>query len=162
MSEEEKLTRKHKLIRFVKYLSLVIPWHIKRIPLYLRHGPFMLYWCLYDYFLTLWVWLKGIDSVGVYIKIMSPSEKAILFDEEDVGCGYTGCTLIKIGFRKEWATAEAVENLLGHEILHQVLGRRISNKASHKLDDVHELRKTSAIICEDGKIKILSMIRFPV
>lgn len=130
-------TRKQKLIRFSKYVSLVIPWHIKRIPLYLRHGPFMLYWCFYDYLLTLWVYLKGIDAVGVYVKIMSPSERALLFDEEDVGCGYTGFTLIKIGFKEQWMTAEAVENLLGHEVLHEVLYKRIERDTCHKLDAIH-------------------------
>lgn len=129
---------------------------------YVRHGPFMAYWCFYDYLLTLWVWLKGLDSIGVYIKIMSPSEKALLFEEDDIGCGYAGFTLIKIEFDKSQATVDRVMNLLDHEILHQVLERRVSNKTSHKLDDVHKLRKTSAVICENGRIKILWMIRFPI
>lgn len=122
----------------------------------------MAYWCLYDYMLMLWVYVKDIDSVGVYVKIMSPSEKALLFDEEGVGYGYTGFTLIKIGFEKKWASVEGAGNLLIHEILHQVLARRISNKTSHKLDDVHKLRRTSAIICENGKVKILWKIKFPI
>lgn len=158
---DEEPTRKDKLIRFIKYVSLVIPWHIKRIPLYLRHGPFFLFWCFYDYALTLWVWLKGLNSIGVYVKIMSPSEKVELFNKEDVGCGYAGLTLIKIGFEECWMVEEAVENLLGHEILHQVLARRISGKTSHMLDNVHELRRHCVSI-SDGKVGVRWKIKFPI
>lgn len=148
---KKKQTKKQKLIRFVK-----------RIPLYLRHGPFLLFWCFYDYVLTLWVYLRGIDCIGVYVKIMSPSEKALLFEKPVVGYGYAGFTLIKIGFKKRWATVEAVENLLAHELLHLVLTRRISNETSHELDNVHKLRRNSVIICEDGKVKLLWEIKFPI
>lgn len=148
---KKRQTRKQRLTRFIKRLSL-----------YLRHGPFMLYWCFYDYLLTLWVYMKNIESVGVYVKIMSPSEKALLFKRTVVGCGYTGFTLIKIGFEKRWATTETVGNLLTHEILHQVVTRCISHETSYELDNIHKLRKNSITICEDGKVKVLWEIKFPI
>ena len=143
---KEKQTRKQKLIRF-----------IKRIPLYLRHGPFMLYWLIRDYILSLWVLWKNIDYIGVYIKIMSPSEEAFLFDEPVVGFGYAGFPTIKIGFRKQWMCPELVAELLNHEVLHQVITRRINWKTSRQLDNIHRFVGFNYVkgIVRIGRIKFL-------
>jgi len=69
---------------------------------------------------------------------MSPSEKALLFDEEDVGCGYSGFTLIKIGFKEQYMNVEAITDLLNHEILHQTLHKCISGKTSPTLDNIQK------------------------
>jgi len=69
---------------------------------------------------------------------MSPSEKALLFDEDDIGYGYSGFTLIKIGFKEQYMNVEAVIDLLNHEILHQTLHKCIGGKTSSTLDNIQK------------------------
>lgn len=112
----------------------------RNLSFWLRHGLFILYWCFYDLLLTAWTRAKNENHIGRYVKVMSPSEFAFLFSKETAGCGYTGFTLLKIWYKKEYCTPHRVENLLTHEILHQVLRRRIGAEASHKLDNVHKVQ----------------------
>jgi len=105
--------------------------------LIMRHGPFIIYWIFYDYLLTIWVQLKKIDYIGVYVKILSNSERKFWFDPEDVGRGYNALTIIKIGLDTEWFSIDAVCGLISHEVLHQILWRRINPEAYKKLDNIH-------------------------
>ena len=109
----------------------------------IRHYPFLLYWILYDYFLTFWVRLKKIDYIGVYVRIMSNSEREILFEKNSAGYGYNGYTIIKIGFETGRCTINAVADLINHETLHQILYNRINSDADKKLDNIHKWQRGS-------------------
>lgn len=140
--------KKSKVQKIISLLKLSKNW--------IRYGPFFLYWCFYDYLLTFWTRLKKIDHIGVYVKIMSPSEHVLLFKETDIGYGYAGHTILKVGFKEQWITPEAVEDLLNHEVLHQIIKKRIGYKESKQLDEIH---KSFSFICENGKVKVWK-IRF--
>jgi len=112
----------------------------KKIWKFLRHGPFFLYWTIYDYALTIWTRLRKIDYIGVYVGVMSKSERKFFFEDEIVGGGYNGYTIIRLFFETKWHSTRAIEELIIHEVLHQVLYERISSKAYHMLDNVHKVR----------------------
>ena len=111
----------------------------KLLCLCLRHGIFIAYWSFYDVALTISTRLRKKDYIGVYVKIISPSEIALLFTENDVGWAYAGYTLIKVGFNSNWFTEDDMIDILVHETLHQVLRARVSEKANEQLDNIHKL-----------------------
>lgn len=73
---------------------------------------------------------------------MSPSEFALLFEGDDIGCGYNGFTLIKLYFNAKLVSEEysvdSIIDLLNHEVLHSVLGSRVNGKTSSMLDNVQK------------------------
>lgn len=124
---------------------------LKFIRLLLRHGIFFAYWGLYDMALTAYTRLTKTDYIGIYVKTISPSEIALVFDAEDVGWAYVGYTLIKIGFDTKWFTEDCVVDLLTHEVLHQVLRARISGESNEKLDNIHKSINNSF---DNGHLKL--------
>ena len=123
---------------------------LKLMRLWLRHGLFFAYWLFYDVALTISTKLRRENHIGIYVKIISPSEVALIFNENSVGWGYVGYTLIKIGFKAGWCTEDAVTDILEHETLHQVLGARIGGKAKDELDNIHI---ALSFVSEDGRRK---------
>jgi len=116
-----------------------------------RHAPFCLYWSLYDYTLTAYRKLFRKEYVGIYVKIISPSERKLLFLKENVGGGLCGFTVIKIFFDKKWFATESCCDLLNHEVLHQVLRKHVSYDACKALDRVHTCY---IFVRKDKKIRV--------
>jgi len=96
------------------------------------------YWELKDMFIALKCKLLRENYVGRYLYIMTDSERRLLFGERVAGGGYTRKCIIKIFFEKKWMQMESLYSALNHEILHQVLGKHISEEASSCLDNVHK------------------------
>lgn len=110
---------------------------LKDFVVLLRHLPFLIYWSLYDYVLTVYTRIFKIKYVGIYVKIMSSSERWAYFMDKHVGGGFCGYTTIKIFYKENWCSLEAVIDLIKHEALHQVLRKHIGYDACKALDNVH-------------------------
>lgn len=118
---------------------------IDKLIRYLKHGWYIYLWGLYD----TWLWIKCSlnkeEYIGVHLKIMTPRERDFYFTKNVVGGGYASYVILKLFCDKKWMTTELVEDFLNHEVLHQVLGKRIGEEAKHKLDNIHKVRVCSEI-----------------
>jgi len=96
---------------------------------------------LNDMWLRILTWIKRENSVGRYVKIVTKTERDIYCSHASAG-GMCYTTLIKLFLFKEYfpndnIIEEMANMILEHEILHQVLRKRIGLKAYNGLDKVH-------------------------
>jgi hypothetical protein len=97
---------------------------------------------LNDMWLRILTWIKGENSIGRYVKIVTKTERDMYCSGASAG-GFCYRVLIKLFLFKEYfSDDDYVEELtcliLEHEILHMVLRNRIGLKAYRKLDNVHK------------------------
>jgi hypothetical protein len=91
----------------------------------------------YDMWLMLKTRVTKENPIGIYVGICNKSEVNMFF-EDCVAGGYTGWVLIKIFAHPECGDyAECAEEILNHEVLHQVLERIEGHEAKMALDNIH-------------------------
>lgn len=102
-----------------------------------RHIPVCMYWSFHDYIFTVYTRLFKNPYVGIYVKVMSPSERWLFFLDKNCGGGFCGYTDIKIFYKEDYCSLESVVDLIKHEVLHQVLRKHINSSACKALDNIH-------------------------
>lgn len=78
------------------------------------------------------------NPIGVYVHICNQSEINMYFKDAVAG-GYTGWVLIKIFAHPQCGDyAECAEEIINHEVLHQVLDKVAGHEAKIALDKIHK------------------------
>jgi hypothetical protein len=91
-----------------------------------------------DYWLKIKSAITKENSVGIYVGICNKSEINIYF-KDCVAGGYTGFFQIKLFARPECEDyAECAEEILEHEVLHQVLNNIEGRETKKALDNIHK------------------------
>jgi len=102
----------------------------------------------YDYYLKIKAAVTKENPIGVYVGICNKSEVNMYFDNCIAG-GYTGWIQIKIFARPECSDYEkCAEEIIGHEVLHQVLDQVVGHEAKMSLDNIHK-----SLYCYDTNTK---------
>jgi len=116
-------------------------------------------WTIYDIFLTLKYKLFHENYVGVCIRVMSPSERRLYFDEFVTAGGLSSAfCLIKIFADKDaLLDEESFVDLIDHEVLHQVL-EKVHPPARIALDNIH--KPFIMLNCDSGKWKFYTNFVF--
>lgn len=107
-------------------------------------------WSIYDSLIHVKNKLYREDVVGRSIKIMSPSERRIIFSYNAKAGGYSSATLIKLFSDETIAVDEDSQTeILNHEILHQVLREVCGVKTCRGLDKI--IKVFTKFNCDDKK-----------
>lgn len=91
-------------------------------------------------FYDAWLKLKtrNENPIGVHVHICNQSEINMYF-KDCVAGGYTGWVLIKLFAHPECGDyAECTEEILTHEVLHQVIEKVAGHEAKMALDHIHK------------------------
>lgn len=111
---------------------------IKGIPLFLYDMLQVSLCALKDYWLKFKVTITKENYIGRYVGIISSSERRLSF-EKCIAGGYTGYVLIKLFSNPDCDDyEECAEEILNHEILHQVLDKVVGHEAKMGLDNIHK------------------------
>lgn len=111
---------------------------LKRLPQVLYDVVELSISSLEDYLLKFKVIVTKEDYVGRHLGICNSSEIHMIFKSCIAG-GYTGNVNIKLFASSKCKDyEEAAEQILEHEVLHQVLNRVVGFEAKKKLDNIHQ------------------------
>lgn len=92
----------------------------------------------YDFYLELKTVITKENFIGVYVGICNASEIRLWY-KNCVGGGYTWSTLIKLFVQPNCENCEeCAEEIINHEVLHQVLSKVEGPKAKETLDNIHK------------------------
>jgi len=112
--------------------------NVKYIPLFLYDFLQISLSAFKDYYLKLKVSITEEEYIGRYVGIMNPSERRFGFQKCIAG-GYTGFVQIKLFANTDCDDyEECAEEILEHEVLHQVLDKVVGHDAKIALDKIHK------------------------